>query len=276
MITAIFLIVSLLILTPVLLLLPIGFPKKWKLVLIGVAFLLANVGLMANMQLPIYQTILIIFLLCFLITLLIEKRIVNVTQTKVDSKPIEKKIISIEKETLHREDEKPNIVIEKEALPTVLNEVAAASEIPQEEDDLMEQENSLYEEDEASEEIQIVAQKIFDTETPVDPLDLDEDVSFLENRVATITTNGDVSSTKHQENNSENAYMSEIEKLLEENDIGYEETEEMPKTIDHVPQPVMEELEEIVFTKELQIEEDNEEKTDLDEEIEIEELVFHK
>lgn len=255
-------------------LLPMGFSWKWKLGIIGVAFLLANVGLLANMQFPLYQTILIISLLCLLVSLLLEKRIVETALKKVDSKIVDEEIISLEKETLHREDKKPNIVIEKETLPLVLNEAATAIEIPQEEDDLKELEYSPYEEEQAGEELH--EQKVTETKTPEDPLDFDEDVSFLENRVANISTNEDVSNREYPGNQTENTYMSEIEKLLEGNDIGDKETEDMPNTIEPVPQPVMEEIEEIVFTEEVLLEKVNKEKSDLNEEIEIEELIFHK
>lgn len=276
MITIIFSIVSLVILTPVLLFMPIGISNKWKICLVGVAFLLANIGLMANMQIPFYQAILIIVLLCGLIALLLEKRVVAIPQSKVESESIHKKIISIEKETVHSENEKLNIIIEKENLTTVLSEEAVSSEISQEEDDLIKLAYSIDKQDEAAEEIKIGVHKKFETEKTENPLDFDEDVSFLENRVAAIAIKGEVGSTDLQENHSEKAYMSEIERLLDGNDIGDGETEKMPNTITPISQPVMEELEEIVFTKELHIKEDNKKTKDLDEEIEIEELIFHK
>lgn len=276
MITIIFSIVSLVILTPVLLFMPIGISNKWKICLVGVAFLLANIGLMANMQIPFYQAILIIVLLCGLIALLLEKRVVAIPQSKVESESIHKKIISIEKETVHSENEKLNIIIEKENLTTVLSEEAVSSEISQEEDDLIKLAYSIDKQDEAAEEIKIGVHKKFETEKTENPLDFDEDVSFLENRVAAIAIKGEVGSTDLQENHSEKAYMSEIERLLDGNDIGDGETEKMPNTITPISQPVMEELEEIVFTKELQIKEDNKKSKDLNEEIEIEELIFHK
>ncbi|WP_066292823.1 hypothetical protein [Bacillus sp. FJAT-29937] len=275
MITIIFSIVSLVILTPVLLFMPIGISNKWKICLVGVAFLLANIGLMANMQIPFYQAILIIVLLCGLIALLLEKRVVAIPQSKVESESIHKKIISIEKETVHSENEKLNIIIEKENLTTVISEVAVSSEISQEDDDLIKLAYSIDKQDEAAEEIKIGVHKKFETEKTENPLDFDEDVSFLENRVAAITIKGEVGSTDLQENHSEKAYMSEIERLLDGNDIG-DGTEKMPNTITPISQPVMEELEEIVFTKELQIKEDNKKSKDLNEEIEIEELIFHK
>lgn len=273
MITVIFSLVSLVIITPVVLLFPLGFSIKWKLGLIGVAFLLANVGLMARIQLPLYQTLLIIFLLSSLMSILLAKRIPKISPKQIDLGLSTKTYLPLENEPLHIENNsKENPVKE---LAAVLDMTAAAAEIYQDDPNGFIENERILQEVEEVKEIEHV-----DEENQLEPidnsLDSDEDISFLENRVKDFSADDSNDNTiENNDRGSENTYMSEIEKLMEE-EFDLDFNDELKEDQDFVPQAEMEELEEIELTNNVTPSKNDEVDNKYDNEVEIEELVFHK
>ncbi|MBY0123968.1 hypothetical protein [Bacillus sp. S/N-304-OC-R1] len=279
MITFLFAIASVIILTPIMMFLPFGFSKKLRLGISGSAFLLANVGLLAVIQFSLYQTILILVLLIGLISLLLEKRIGNSKQSEIVPKEKVFKMVPLEKEILHTDQEKLKVTIEVDSpVPSLVDEVAATVELVQAEQDVPAKiENFHVQEKEREAKVQTVEQKIIEHEIIEDSLDIDEDVSFLTNRAISLE---EVEQTnpmiEQMENNPENAYMSEIEKLIESNDILEDSYEVIDKIEDSLLQVEMEELEEIIPTEFIPKVENNNKEQDFMDEIEIEELVFDK
>lgn len=249
------------------------------MVLIGSSFLLGNIGMVAIMQFPFYQTFLILVLLIGLLSLLLEKRLGNPSLTKTDSKVIVHKNFPLDNENIHKEEEKPRVTIELD-LPkaALVNEVAVTIEPAEEEQvNTLELEYSHNVKKELDDEILLMKQKMIEPEIIDNPLDIDEDVSFLTNRAISFSeVDPSLSIIEQEKNNSEPLYMSEIEKLIEEEDNQEEHHTINDKTDDFQQQSEMEELEEIKFLKVIPtVEKSNIEKEFIDE-IEIEELVFEK
>lgn len=272
MVTFIFAIASLLILTPVMLLLPVGYSKKWKLGLIAAAFLLADVGLLANMQLPLYQTILILLLLSTLVSMLLGNRIQQLTPPHVDSGLNKVNNIFLEKEPLHN-NEKNNVPFHD--FSSALKETAASiNNIEEDLDEELESEPILNEEDLVIMDYQADISKINKPVKAENQLDIDDDIDFLENRVIDFGTDELKKTLEKKESVFENTYMSEIEKLIEA-DADEAFIKELHEHDDIVPQVEMEELEEIsvsnfaVSLKGDELEPENDV-------IEIEEIVIQK
>lgn len=281
MVPFLFAIASLIILTPIVLLFPIGFTKKWKIVLIGSAFLLGNLGMIASIQFPFYQTILILVLLIGLLSLLLEKRIGNPSLTETDSKFIVHKNFPLEKENIHKvEEEKPRVAIEFDPPKAALvNEVAVTTELAKEKenDNNMELEYFHNVKKELDDEIRLNKQRMNEPEIIDNSLDIDEDVSFLTNRAINFSEiDPSLSIIEQEKNNSEPSYMSEIEKLIEEEDNQEEHHTMNNRTADFQQQAEMEELEEIEFPKVIPTAEKSNIEKEFIDEIEIEELVFDK
>lgn len=276
MVTIILSFVSLLILTPIVLVLPIGFSVKQKISLIGVAFLLANVGLVTSLQLPIYQTLLIILLLNYLTFILVGKRIGGPSLSREKSELIEVKG-TLELNKIHKKVKKLEQPIEKEHITFALDETAATIS-HNVEDGFLGVKNTLKEKIEIVEDIQMPASSNIDLSYKDDLLDIDEDISFLANRAESF--NSRESSNNFVTDNAEGsdyAYMSEIEKLIEENHLEDEYKDDTLETIKSVPQVVeMEELEEIELANKVIHADEDVVEDEVSDEMEIEELVFHK
>lgn len=282
MITVIFSLVSLVIITPVVLFFPLGLSIKWKLSLIGVALLLANVGLMASVQLPLYQTLLIIFLLSSLMSILLAKRIPNIPPKQIDLGLGTKTYLPLENKPLHIENNiKENSVKE---LAAVLDMTAAASEIYQNDrNEFIENERILQgveevkEIDQVDKANQLVAIEENDPAQSDSSLDLCEDIAFLESRAKdfSVLESRDITIEKN-DRDSENNYMSEIEKLMEADEQDLDFTDELQEDHDFVPKAEMEELEEIEVANIVTTSKNDEIDEKYDNEVEIEELVFHK
>ncbi len=67
-----------LLLVPILYIVPLGFNAKGKLIIIGVSFLLATVGLIANMYYELWQTLIMLFGLALIVTYFTEKKLRNI------------------------------------------------------------------------------------------------------------------------------------------------------------------------------------------------------
>ncbi|MFT4412807.1 hypothetical protein ACLM5H_03000 [Fredinandcohnia humi] len=78
MVSILFAFGALLVLIPIVYFLPLGFSKKGKLIIVGISFLLAMVGIIAQDNLHLWQTVLILFILALLATYLIEKKLSTV------------------------------------------------------------------------------------------------------------------------------------------------------------------------------------------------------
>lgn len=269
-----FALVSLLIVIPIIYFIPIDIPVKWKITVVGISFIIANTGLLTRMQFELWQSLLILFLLVALSSFLISKRIgepsnlsieKNIQQNKLD------RTTSLQKEA---------IILTKEEQPLGNYEKGLENQSVEEEQysqpfeaigDL--EKNESFEELEPLKEAE---EKLLHT-LEEDTFEIDEDISFLLNRDENLNITQSIESDladKNNETEQEASYMSEIEKLLEETDIeaeentGYTHIEEVKE---------MGSLEEIVIQKDnVKTELEKEERIRLDEEVEIEELVFQK
>ncbi|KAB2338725.1 hypothetical protein F7731_04030 [Cytobacillus depressus] len=272
MITIIIAIASLLILTPTLLLLPVGFSVKWKLGLIGVAFLLASAGLLASVQLPLYQTILILFLLSGLVSILLGKRIQMPAPTHIDSGISEEKSFGLEKELLHKEekDEEP-----LRDFSAVIDETASAIETVKKDLDMIIELGPILEKKElVIKDYQTTNLEINKPDKHDDLIDIDDDIAFLEKRVTDLGIDESKNKLENKKYSFENTFISDIEKLIEA-DFDEALNEELPEQNDVVPQVKMEELDEIELSNFVANQEDDKPELGNDE-IEIEELILHK
>ncbi|QED48803.1 hypothetical protein [Cytobacillus dafuensis] len=279
MVAFILAIASLIILIPIMFLLPIGYSIKEKLGLIGIAFLFANVGLMANTQFQLFQSVLIIILLIILTTFILEKKFAKSLSSQSNIRLKEKKPNIQEHENLYMEkvDSKPQLELES---ITSANDLNATEQIenPLEEDHIL---KNVDDESEKQKDIQILEDnfKKFETELSHyekkdDLLDMEEDISFLTNRAIKFDNHDSIDvKFEYDENEFATVNMSEIEKLIETNDIDFKENLEL---VQHRIDVEMEEIEEIELTRASNTEQKENRESISNDEIEIEELVFHK
>lgn len=188
-------IISLIILIPIIYFLPLGLTNRGKGLLIIIAFVFANVGILAKSNFHIWQTALIILLLTALTVYILDRRFHHLLFSKS--------------------------VDEKQSDP-LIQEVELPSETKQLNDVQMEQENnlSLIKDDElevremihADREVEI--SELFDPEPEVRDDGLDMETAFLNERNETI-----VEEDIPVEEPMEKGYMADIESLLEDDEL---------------------------------------------------------
>lgn len=211
-------IVSLIVLIPIIYFLPIGLTKKGKALVILAAFIFANLGILAKNSIPLWQTGLLIVLLTFLTVFIIDRRFNKymfssglgenkeipemaleslVEQDSfVDITEVEaKEGISLEK--LNGVERKPKS-IESEIVPLVQEE---ESEIEELSFDLNEPEQQ---------------EEIVEAAPQIEEEDFELDVTFLEDRDSLVE---DLEVSYDNEESLSEGYMSEIEQLLENEEM---------------------------------------------------------
>lgn len=269
-----FALISLLIVFPVVYFLPIGISVKGKLCLIGIAFLIANIGLLSNSLFELWQSSLILFLLVLLCSFIFDRRYRAVLNTEQYSFK-QQEGINLTKEAQLSEkidEEEKNIILDDDLINSDedLQSLTAIDEHNNEENfERIEDIEPLHEELKLDKTFTESVQK-------EDSFEIDEDISFLLNRNEALNTGEAIESSlvvEKEENIQEVGYMSEIEKLLEETSIELEANSVYTQIEENKE---MENLEEIVINKNNSETKIDEKTAISNEEVEIEELVFQK
>lgn len=207
-------VVSLMILIPIIYFLPIGFTNKGKGLLVLLAFIFANIGILAKSNFPLWQSALLLLLLITLTVYIVDKRFDQLLYSSIHNH--EKKNIEVQRFQETVMDERVKIsddsalkeeqVHTNEKLTDKDNEDSAMLERNQDQIDQTEttlEKEIIVEGNSASEEI--------------------EDISFLSDRENVLDegmSNDQISF--HQEEISDQdsiGYMSEIEQLLQEDEF---------------------------------------------------------
>lgn len=81
--------ITILLLIPILYFVPLGFNFKGKLIIAGLSFLLAVIGLYSNKLYPLWQTVIMLLLLAAIITYFIEKKLRVMTSANVKTEEVE-------------------------------------------------------------------------------------------------------------------------------------------------------------------------------------------
>ncbi|MGG0716308.1 hypothetical protein ABE096_01740 [Robertmurraya massiliosenegalensis] len=190
-------IISLIILIPIIFFLPLGLTNKGKGLLIIIAFVFANVGILAKSNFQIWQTALIILLLTALTVYILDRRFHNLLFSKsVDEKQADPLLQEVD---LPPDTEQPNDVqMEQE------NNISFIK------DDALEVREMLLE---VNQEEEIREKSVLEPEVLHDE-DLDVETSFLNERNETI-----VEENIPVEESEEKGYMADIELLLENDEL---------------------------------------------------------
>ncbi|MCQ6273512.1 hypothetical protein JMM81_00800 [Bacillus sp. V3B] len=243
----IFTLASLVILAPTLYFLPLGFSLKGKFVLIGVAFLIANLGLLSQWRFPIWQTVLIMLLFVILFSILLDSKLKNILYL---SKPVKTMDALQGEDQAHKGTQedllvKEEVFQEDEMVERVLDHSSNNPLSPEEIAKLVDlhenKEKSMtieMKQDSHKEEISVVNQELsliksetensfakehqaLEKEKVEMVEDLDEDISFLLKREELILIKEASQIDENISSKSEEAvgYMAEIEQMLEGNGI---------------------------------------------------------
>ena len=221
----IFALVSLILLVPILIILPLGLKARGKFIVIAVSSLIAIIGLLANYTLLLWQSSFIVVLLAFLVAYILEKRFgsaifVHITPKKKVSLADNKTVIESRAELVETEQTLPEI-IQNQTEENQNNVVT----IEQEELKLEPYEEEIvFEKDDTRNKEKVEASNSGD-------FFMDEDVSFLMNRNTFAEDHHETNTDDHSIHSLEMNYMEEIEKMLEtESDIdGWIEGKELKK-----------------------------------------------
>lgn len=214
-------VVSLIVLVPIIYFLPLGLTNKGKGLIILVAFLFANLGILAQNTFHLWQTGLILLLLTILTVYIMDKRMSkiifsNVTEEKesIEFSPadIEAKVVTTEIIDNSVTDEKTvaSKEIDFEEEVTILEDVST----PLIEEEPFEIEElsfapTKHELEEVNEEESIVNAL---QEEPIVDNEVDDETAFLLDREHVLE---EVAVTKLDDEDYSEGYMSEIERLLE-------------------------------------------------------------
>lgn len=228
---------SLIVLVPIMLLLPMEIPRKSRLVLIFAALAIACIGLWANTQYPVWLTGIILLLLAGLAAILLANKI-DIRDSKKNQSETRRH------ENIHTQETVESIRVSQSA--------------------------DLREENENKNKQILLGKEPPPAMQPAAPLEFDVDISFLMKREELLkneNTKTPSSEISFQKEVNTSGYMSEIEKLLEEDRI-----EKVHQTISEDDS----EIEEIVIKPAVSAEVSHIEKTNEDEEVELEEIIFHR
>jgi len=226
---------SLIVLVPIMLLLPMEIPRKSRLVLIFAALAIACIGLWANTQYPVWLTGIILLLLAGLAAILLANKI-DIRDSKKNQSETRRH------ENIHTLEPKDSVQVSRK------------------ED---------FQEENKNKQI-LLEKEPPPAMQPAAPLEFDVDISFLMKREELLkneNTKTPSSEISFQKEVNTSGYMSEIEKLLEEDRI-----EKVHQTISEDDS----EIEEIVIKPAVSAEVSHIEKTNEDEEVELEEIIFHR
>ena len=221
----IFALVSLILLVPILIILPLGLKARGKFTVIAVSFLIAIIGLLANNTFLLWQSGLMVVLLAFLVAYILDKRLGNTifrtyyTEKKV-SMAENKAVIESRAELVETEQALPEIIqnqTEENQNNMVTIEQEELKIEPYEEEIVVEKDDTRN-----KEKVEVSNSEDFS---------MDEDISFLMNRNKFAEDHHETNTDDHSIHSLEMNYMEEIEKMLEtESDIdGWIEGKELKK-----------------------------------------------
>lgn len=214
-------VVSLIVLVPIVYFLPLGLTNKGKGLVVAIAFFYANLGFLANTNLALWQTALIILLLTIVTVYILDKRFNRLIFSSSSSKDKDVEL------TLEKEDEaSSNIQTADSTRVPVAPITVETFEHIEVEEPLLEK---VKEEDEipvlqGMEEVaatmEMVAQEeIHETsliEQEENPsLEADEEIIFLSNREELLEELQEDEPSSNTDELEATGYMSEIEQLLE-------------------------------------------------------------
>ncbi|MED3549167.1 hypothetical protein [Cytobacillus praedii] len=253
---------SLVILVPIIYFLPLGLSSKGKILVTFVSFFLAIIGLLAQLSFPLWQTSLVLLVLVFLSSIVIDSRLRKIIYPLSEKKnvhshdEITQDLIESEKGLDNEVPALQNVNAVSSSKPLNLDKITAfpfelkidddREEVfvdeftPKAEMEFLEKQLS-FEKDNISEEINLLENS---------GEEIEEDISFLHNREALLeeSLNGD--HYHYQKKEEVLGYMSEIERMIAETD----NLEQFEKFLDY-------QLEEVAATKE--VNNDNSNKTSL-------------
>ncbi|MFC0415871.1 hypothetical protein ACFFHH_10385 [Cytobacillus solani] len=270
-------VISLVILVPIIYFLPLGLSSKGKILVIIISFFLANLGLLAQLSFPLWQTSLVLLVLVFLSSIVIDSRL-----KKVIYPPLSKK------KDLQLEDVMTQDVIERERVffdnelfdsqngskassrktSNLVKIIASPSEMRTDdyrEDVLIDeitpevkieslkkevfQKQLSFEKDNLPEEVKLIEDS---------GEDFEEDISFLFNREELFKESFNGYTHQTQVKEEDLGYMSEIERMIAETDSSGQ-TENIELNLLNY------QLEEVAATKEINNETSNITSLDNDE-----------
>jgi hypothetical protein len=183
MLTVIWVLGSMLLMLLIHFLLPLGYTKKGKFIVVVTSGLFAMGGLTAVSAFPLWQTFLVLFALSFLSAYVMDSRLGKVMY------PTKEQFI----EDIEYEDSDSSSILTKQTEETLNIELMDLSEL-----EITTPSSSVLKQNEDS----------------ILPESLDEDISFLQDRE--IASNTVIDSV---DNDLEVAYLSDIESLLEEEEV---------------------------------------------------------
>ncbi|MDQ0156130.1 hypothetical protein [Robertmurraya andreesenii] len=222
--------VSLIILVPIIYFLPIGLTNKGKGLIILVAFLFANLGILAKNNFPLWQTGLIIVLLTFLTVYILEKRFhkylfstgTNEDElTEIGLEDLDELGHLVNEEVIEPEQ---GITLEKKSVVQEEEKLAETAMIPLIEDEPIELEKLMFGLDKQGQLVQdleeqneqVDIQDLIDLQEqtePQEPVDLQE---LMEQEELVETVDSTASETVEIELDDEIAFLAEREAVVEE------------------------------------------------------------
>lgn len=284
-------IISLIILVPIIYFLPLGLSHKGKGLLILIAFVFANLGLMVKSSLPVWQAGGIILLLIVLTVYILDRKFSKLLyangktveedvkeDVQIENAPVEseKKLLTEDTPVNLDEDDLP--VASDIALVAELEEEKISMEIhtPSEtdEDQLFKDENN------PTEEVFQVDELIEDTiEETVDIDSLPQEESGFLSKREEIAEDSDGTVVQEEELPAE-GYMSEIEQLIEDAEVEEEHTE-VSKTEETIEESLAEEISEVEsvefeLVEDILIPETDDEPSVVEEQVELNEEFIAK
>ncbi|TCJ02440.1 hypothetical protein [Cytobacillus praedii] len=253
---------SLVILVPIIYFLPLGLSSKGKIVVTFVSFFLAIIGLLAQLSFPLWQTSLVLLVLVFLSSIVIDSRLRKIIY------PLS------EKKNVHSHDEITQDLIESEKgldneVPALQNANVVSSSKPLNLDKIIASPSDMKIDDDREEvfvdeftpkaEMEFLEKQLsFEKDNRSEEINLlensgeeiEEDISFLHNREALLEESLNDDHYHYQKKEDVLGYMSEIERMIAESD----NLEQFENYLDY-------QLEEVAATKE--VNNDNSNKTSL-------------
>ncbi|KQL20687.1 hypothetical protein [Cytobacillus solani] len=268
-------VISLVILVPIIYFLPLGLSSKGKILVIIISFFLANLGLLAQLSFPLWQTSLILLLLVFLSSIVIDSRLRKIiyplSMKKIFHSHDEMTLDLIERE-VDLENELPAlqnaIEVSSRKTSNLVKIIASLSEMRTDdyrEDVLIDeitpevkieslkkevfQKQLSFEKDNLPEEVKLIEDS---------GEDFEEDISFLFNREELFKESFNGYTHQTQVKEEDLGYMSEIERMIAETDSSGQ-TENIELNLLNY------QLEEVAATKEINNETSNITSLDNDE-----------
>lgn len=227
-------IVSLVILVPIIYFLPLGLSTKGKILVTSVSFFLAVVGLFAQLSFPLWQTSLVLLLLVFLSSIVIDSRLKKIIYPPLSKEKdffLKEEIIQddVNNEEFGSELVDSNTKQVSNSKPLNLDKIVASHsliKIDEEREEVIIDEYKRELEIESSEigtlknQFSFVEDNLLEEVKLTEDIDEDfeEDISFLFNRDELLEENSKGYTHHIQAKEEDVGYMSEIERMIEETD----------------------------------------------------------